>query len=122
MTIGEYVIPLDLLSYLTLPGVIVLAALVGLWARNALAEWRWTPWVVLAACEAIVILLRYIVSAWTPTSQEVALAALLCFIGVSIETYGYEGILNALGVAGIGRRSEATQLDNARTLIAENKL
>ena len=98
--------PLDLVAVLSLPGACVIAAIVGLWARDALRDWRWTPWVVLVTTMTLVMLARFVASAWQPTGEEVFMSALLGLFGVSLETFGYEAIINALGKMGYGRRSD----------------
>ncbi len=109
-------IPFDLLGYLTVPGITLLAALVGLWARKVLADWRWTPLVILGVCEAIVIVLRLVIGG---DAQQMALTALLCFVAVSIETFGYETIFNVLGKVGVGHRSDTAQLVAAKDVVMD---
>lgn len=108
----------ELADLLTVGGAIVVAVLVGLWARNALKDWRWTPWVVLAVAMGIMVAVDIVVEAGNPTWSDVVKALLLAGLGVSLETFGYETILNALGAAGLGKRSEGALLDRARAMVA----
>jgi len=111
-------IPMDLASYVTVPGIIILAVFVGLWARDALKDSRWVPWLVLGICEAVAVGIRLIITPG-PSAAQVALAVLLAFLGVTIETFGYEGITNALGQLGVGRRSDQARLEAAKANVVE---
>lgn len=108
---------LSLTDVLSFGGAVVVAVIVGLWAKHALADWRWTPWVVLAGTVAVMVVIQLIVAEWRATSADIAKAVLLAVLGATLETWGYEAVVNALGAAGIGRRSEEALLERAQTTV-----
>ena len=115
---GELVIPFDLASYVTVPGIIVLAVFVGLWTKDALTDSRWVPWLVLGICEAVAIGIRFVITP-QPEAAQIFLTVLLAFLAVTIETYGYEAITNALGQLGVGRRSDKARLEQAKETVVD---
>lgn len=107
-----------LADLLTVGGAVALAVIIGLWAKNALPDWRWTPWVVLVATTGIMVLVQYVVAEWHATSLEVMKAILLALVGSTLESWGYEAVVNALGAAGWGHRSEEALLERAKVTVA----
>ena len=112
-------IPLNLAEITgTLVGLSVWAFFVGQWAKHGLEDWRWTNWVVLAVVCATSVLGVLILNAWRPTAEQIMWSMLLAVMATSMETWGYEAVMNGLGkVLGIGSRSDEALEQKARVTV-----
>ncbi len=106
-------------ALLTLFGGVVVAAIAGLWLKHYLADWRYTPLVVLACTELVLLLVLFATTGWRPSSEQLVSVALMALFGASLETFGYEAVVNALGLAGFGHRSDMAQLERARETVLQ---
>jgi glucan phosphoethanolaminetransferase (alkaline phosphatase superfamily) len=100
MTIDIYTMSYQ--DLLTVAGAATLCAIFTQWLKQYLADWRWTNLLALAItiafCEAAMVLSG-------PATGERAFDALITAIaGASLATFGYETIVNLLGMVGVGPR------------------
>lgn len=87
---------------LTVAGASALCVLLTQWVKSYLPDWRWTNLLALGLTIALVLAAAAVDGSM---NIEEAFAALLtALIGASLATFGYETILNLLGMAGIGPR------------------
>ena len=108
-------------ALLTVTGAATFAAILTLWTKHYLSNWRFTPLLVLAITETVTVLAQLIVSQGTITGDGALAAALMGFIGASLAVFGYEAIVNALGLAGVGPRSVAGQVERAKALLGKEQ-
>ena len=106
-------------ALLTLFGGVIVAIIAGLWLKRYLPDWRYTPLVVLACTELVLLLVLFATTGWRPGSEQLVSVALMALFGASLETFGYEAIVNALGLAGFGHRSDMAQLERARETVLQ---
>lgn len=114
--------PITSEALLTLFGAVIVAIIAGLWLKRYLPDWRYTPLVVLACTELVLLLVLFATTGWRPGSEQLVSVALMALFGASLETFGYEAIVNALGLAGFGHRSDMAQLERAREIVLKNDL
>jgi len=114
MNLTEYLSPETLQS---LGLSVLLAVLVGLWAKAFVREWRFRPFVVLIMTLLLRLAGLYVAKDMDPAPEEIYNVALVTFGAVCLETFGYEAIINALGKAGVGSRSESAQVEQAMDLL-----
>jgi hypothetical protein len=106
-------------ALLTIGGATVLSVIIAMWVKHYLANWRWTPLVVLGITEAFTMTAQFIVSAGVLAWGGVYAAVLMGLFGASLAVFGYETVVNALGLAGVGPRSVASQVEKAKALLAK---
>jgi len=111
--------PISSEALLTLFGAVIVAIIAGLWLKRYLPDWRYTPLVVLACTELVLLLVLFATTGWRPGSEQLVSVALMALFGASLETFGYEAIVNALGLAGFGHRSDMAQLERARETVLQ---
>ena len=111
--------PITSEALLTLFGAVIVAIIAGLWLKRYLPDWRYTPLVVLACTELVLLLVLFATTGWRPGSEQLVSVALMALFGASLETFGYEAIVNALGLAGFGHRSDMAQLERARERVLQ---
>ena len=111
--------PITSEALLTLFGGVIVAIIAGLWLKRYLPDWRYTPLVVLACTELVLLLVLFATTGWRPGSEQLVSVALMALFGASLETFGYEAIVNALGLAGFGHRSDMAQLERARERVLQ---
>ena len=104
-------------ALLTVTGAATFAAILTLWTKHYLSNWRFTPLLVLGITETVTMLAQVIVSLGQMTGEGALAAALMGFVGATLAVFGYETVVNALGLAGVGPRSETQQIQNARALL-----
>lgn len=92
--------PITAEALATLVSAAFAAGLATQWLKKYLGDWRFTPILVLAL-SIVVQLAATVYSGQMDWWSAVALG----FIGASIATFGYETILNLLGVVGKGSRA-----------------
>jgi len=109
--------PITLGALATVVGIAFLGAILGLWFKRFLPDWRWTPLFVLALCLLAALAARIVAAGWPPSAEGLLVALLVGFFGASLAVFGYEAIANALGTLGAGPRSEEAQLSKARALL-----
>jgi hypothetical protein len=109
--------PLTPQAILTVVGIAVIAALVAQWAKHYLPDWRYTPLLVLGICAVLAALATWIELVHSEVGQRFYTAGLLALVGASLAVFGYETIVNLLGKAGVGPRSEANQERAARAAL-----
>jgi len=109
-------------ALLTLFGAVIVAIIAGLWLKRYLPDWRYTPLVVLACTELVLLLVLFATTGWRPGSEQLVSVALMALFGASLETFGYEAVVNALGLAGFGHRSDMAQLERARETVLQADL
>jgi len=89
---------------LTVAGAAALCIMLTQWVKAYLHDWRWTNLLALGLTIALVLAAAAVDGS---VNIEEAFAALLtALIGASLATFGYEAILNLLGLAGIGPRKD----------------
>jgi hypothetical protein len=101
-------------ALLTVVGIAVVAVLVTQWLKHFLPDWRWTPLLVLGVCAVLAGVATWIELVHSETGSKFFTAGLLALVGASLAVFGYEAIVNALGRAGVGPRSEAALERSAR--------
>lgn len=111
--------PITSEALLTLFGAVIVAIIAGLWLKRYLPDWRYTPLVVLACTELVLLLVLFATTGWRPGSEQLVSVALMALFGASLETFGYEAVVNALGLAGFGHRSDMAQLERARETVLQ---
>jgi hypothetical protein len=111
--------PITSEALLTLFGAVIVAIIAGLWLKRYLPDWRYTPLVVLACTELVLLLVLFATTGWRPGSEQLVSVALMALFGASLETFGYEAVVNALGLAGFGHRSDMAQLERARERVLQ---
>jgi hypothetical protein len=92
--------PLDPGGLLNPVAAAALAALLAQWLKMYLPEWRLTNLLVLAlaiACQ--------LAATWVAGSHDWWGAVWAGFLGASIATFGYEAVMNLLGLARAGTRA-----------------
>ena len=80
-------------------------------------DWRFTPLVILAAVMVLLLLVLFAINGWQPKAEQIIIQIAIALFAVSLETFGYETIVNGLGKMGVGPRSDEAQLDNALLLV-----
>ena len=114
--------PITSEALLTLFGGVIVAAICGLWLKHYLADWRFTPLFVLLCTEGLLLLVLFASSAWQPTAERIISVAAIAGIAATLESWGYEAIVNILGKMGFGPRSDAAQFERAREIVLKNDL
>ncbi len=109
--------PIEARALLTIVGIATAAAILALWFKHYLSNWRWTPLAVLGLCMVLAFLAQCIVAEWRPTGAQLLSAGLIGLFGTSLAVFGYEGASNALGLLGVGPRSEEAQVSKAKELL-----
>lgn len=104
-------------ALLTVTGAATFAVILTIWTKHYLSNWRYTPLLVLGITETVTMLAQVIVSLGQLTGDGALAAAQMGFIGATLAVFGYETVVNALGLAGVGARSEAAQVKNAQALL-----
>lgn len=98
--------PLTPESGLSILGAATFASLVGLWLKQFLNEWRYTPLLILLIAELAANGAQLINTMGQPRAADMYTAVMLGFFGATLAVFGYEVISNLLGLAGIGKRSD----------------
>ena len=91
--------PLDPAGFLNVAVAAAVAGLLAQWLKQYLTNWRFTNLLVLGLGVAI-----QLGATWASGAHNWWGAAWAGFLGASIATYGYETIVNLVGVAGFGTR------------------
>jgi len=94
-------------SGLTILGAATIASLSGLWLKQFLGDWRYTPLLILGLAEIVANGAQLIVTMGQPSAAAMYTAAMLGFFGATLAVFGYEVVTNALGLIGVGKRSDA---------------
>ena len=110
--------PINAAAVVTIAGAAILTALLGLWLKHYLPDWRFTNLLVLALAIILVMLAQCVVTQWRPSGEALFSAGLVALVAASLATFGYETIVNALGKMGMGPRSEEAQVDQAVKTLA----
>lgn len=104
---------IDKAVLLSFAGSILVAGVAGLWLKHYLADWRFTPVLVLAVTLAVMLAINAAVGAdWI----DVAIFAVL---GATVETFGYEALTNIAGRYGVGNRSDDALEQQALKTLAD---
>jgi len=106
----------------TLLGAVAICTLLTQWLKKYLPDWRWTSLVALGSTIVVVeaagaLILAAMAATALMILRQLFIGLLLGFAGATIETFGYEAITNALGLAGLGSRSNAALLAAAERLV-----
>lgn len=109
--------PINAQTLSTIMGIAITGSVLALWFKRYLPDWRWTPLAVLGLCLSLAFLAQCIIADWQPTGSQLLSAGLIGLFGASLAVFGYEGISNALGLVGLGPRSEASQIGKAKDLL-----
>lgn len=109
--------PITAGALLTVVGIAILGSIITLWVKQFAGDWRFTPLVVLGLCLALAQGAQVVAAGWPPPLEAVLVALLIGFFGASLAVFGYETLVNALGRAGVGPRSEEAQTAKARALL-----
>lgn len=99
--------PVTLVQLVSVPGLAILASLAALWYKRYLADSRWVPLLILFTTEAVGIVAQVLYKGEALALADVFVALILAFVASSLAVYGYETILNSLGMAGIGPRADS---------------
>jgi len=95
-------------------GSIAFAVIMTQWLKQYLQDWRFTS----LLCLFFAVVFEF-VAAWISQkgmNAEIAFAAfLLGVLGASVATFGYEMVVNLLGKAGVGPRSDERLVATAKT-------
>ncbi len=102
----------------TLAGTAVWSALMTQWIKHYLPDWRWTNLLALGLTLLIVLPVGILIIAEGTLGERIVQSILMSVAGTGLATWGYEGIVNLLGKAGIGPRSPAALMQKAETLVA----
>jgi len=97
----EIPFPVEAAQLLTVAGVAVFSGLLGEWLKRYLPDWRWTNLLVLAIALALSAG-ALAVQLYAPVLEPFLNVLLVAFAGASLATFGYETIMNLLGVLGVG--------------------
>lgn len=100
----EIPFPVEAAQLLTVAGVAVFSGLLGEWLKRYLPDWRWTNLLVLAIALALSAG-ALAVQLYAPVLEPFLNVLLVAFAGASLATFGYETIMNLLGVLGVGKRA-----------------
>jgi hypothetical protein len=98
------IFPITAEALLSFAGGLVIAAIAGLWLKHYLKDWRFTPLLVLGVTEALLCGARLVLTPGA-TGVEWANTVAIALFAASLETFGYESVLNILGIMGHGRRA-----------------
>ncbi len=111
--------PITAEALLTLFGGVVVAAIAGLWLKHYLTDWRFTPLLVLGVTELVLLLVLFATTGWQPDAERIIQVAATALVAATLESWGYEAIINILGKMGFGSRSDAAQLARARETVLQ---
>ncbi len=93
-------------AVLSVGGIAFVCALVGLWLKQYLPDWRLTNLLVLVIGLVISVIALLVTVPQAPSGEQYFGAIMTGLIGASIATFGYETISNLLGLLGAGPRSD----------------
>ena len=110
-------LPITAEMLLTVLGSAAFSVLISMWLKHYLADWRYTNLLVLGIAELFAIAARLVLGA--VSGGSVLGALLVGLAGATLATYGYEVVNNLLGLAGIGRRSDAAIVAQATDVVVE---
>ena len=99
-------IPVTWADIASFAGSLFIAMVIGLWLKKYLPDWRLTSLAVLGASVIVTVLLNWLAKGAAFTGQDAGLAAIWAAIAATIETFGYEAVVNARGLMGKGARSD----------------
>jgi hypothetical protein len=105
----------------TLAGAILFAGLMTQWLKAYLGDWRFTGLVCLALAVAVEFAAAW-VSQGGMNAQIAFAACLLGLVGASVATFGYETIVNMLGLVGKGPRSDERLVATAKAEVRADAL
>lgn len=114
--------PVSSEALLTLFGGVIVAAICGLWLKHYLADWRYTPLFVLLCTELMLLLVLFASSAWRPSAERIISVAVIALVAATLESWGYEALINIIGKMGFGPRSDAAQVARARETVLQADL
>jgi hypothetical protein len=105
----------------TFAGALFIALVAGLWTKKFLPDWRLTPLAVLGVTVVLTVLANavFVVDI---TEQRLWLSAFWGLFAATLETFGYEVVVNGLGMMGVGHRSDDALDTQAVTRVAERGL
>jgi TctA family transporter len=83
----------------------VVAQLIALWLASYLKDWRWKDLLCLALTCAVLVAARVAGQTSSLTYGDVFSALWMGFVGASIATFGYETVMNLLGMVNRGPRA-----------------
>ena len=98
----------------TVVGAIVFCVLVTQWIKSYLPDWRYTGLLAFGLA-ALFVEIAGLLMLFTPDGapvvayailRQLLIGLLIAFVAASIATYGYEQVVNLLGAAGVGPRSD----------------
>jgi hypothetical protein len=102
----------------TIAGAAALGVLITAWLKKFLPDWRYTPLLCLGITFVLVEIAGgafvHDVDIW----ERLYTGFLVALGGASLATFGREGLLNILGVAGVGARSDARLDAQARERVS----
>jgi hypothetical protein len=101
----------------TLGGATVWAVLMSQWIKHYLPDWRWTNLLTLGLTLALIMPVGVFIVAQGAIGERIVQSLLMSFAGASFACYGYEFVLNGLGLAGIGQRSNKALVKEAKTTV-----
>jgi len=88
----------------TLLGATVWSALMTQWVKHYLPDWRWTNLLALGLTLLLVLPVGILIIAQGTLGERIVQSILMSVAGTGLATWGYEGVVNLLGMAGVGSR------------------
>ena len=88
----------------TLLGATVWSALMTQWVKHYLPDWRWTNLLALGLTLLLILPVGILIIAEGALGERIVQSILMSVIGTALATWGYEALLNLLGLAGVGAR------------------
>lgn len=106
-------IPIDVYAFAQVAGVAVFVGVVLQWAKKLLGDWRWTNLLGLVLGEVASVVAGIIIFGGKPSADVIFSSLMIGFFGASVACFGYEGLLNIIGMLQFGPRSNAALLERA---------
>lgn len=88
----------------TLLGATVWSVLMTQWIKHYLPDWRWTNLLALGLTLLLVLPVGILIIAEGTLGERIVQSILMSVAGTGLATWGYEALLNLLGLAGVGAR------------------
>ena len=101
----------------TVAGSAALCVLVTRWLKEYLPDWRYTSLLSLGITLVLVEIAAAAFLQDAPILERLYNGGLVALAGASLGVFGRETVLNILGVAGVGSRSDAALAAKARDVL-----
>jgi hypothetical protein len=97
--------PITVSAFLTIAGTALFAGIALEWLKRYNGEWRFNQLIALVLAVVAALVAQCIAAQWKPGGAALFEAVLMGFFGASVATFGYEGLVNVLGLMGFGKRA-----------------